>query len=104
MFQVSFPGPWEHRDVVVNGWLVPFLEALPSKDETSIMLLLDRRIGVTVTNEEAERFIPFLADAISFALGYPRHPSADDTERPQALPHPRPIRIHSVEAVSTEAS
>jgi hypothetical protein len=103
MFQVTFPGPFNHHDVAVNGWLVPFIEAIPSRDETGVTLLLDRRIGVTLSNEESERIIPFLADAIALALGYPCHPD-EETDRPQPLPHPRPIRIYGIAAVSSTSA
>jgi hypothetical protein len=89
---VTFPGPFEHHDVVVEGHEVPFLRAQPL-DGGRIDLTLDRRLGLVLTADEAERFIPFLADAIAVALGYTSHPDADrhgPTER-----HPFP-HVHSL--------
>jgi hypothetical protein len=90
-FQVSFPGPFQHHDVVVNGWRVPFLQAhLPAEDRVS--LVLDRRIGTQVSVEEAERIVPFIAHAIAMALGYPSHPNGDMDPPLTRDPHPRPVR------------
>jgi hypothetical protein len=74
-FQTSFPGPFEHHDVVVNGRQVPYLRATPL-DAGRVHLNLDRRLGLTLTAEEAERVVPFLADAIAVASGYTAHPDA----------------------------
>ena len=70
---ITFPGPFEHHDVVVNGWRVPLLQAHMQGEDT-IMLVLDRRIAGEFTIHEAERVIPFVADAVAVALGYGRHP------------------------------
>lgn len=74
-FQVAFPGPFEHHDVVVNGRQVPYLRAAPL-DGGQVHLNLDRRLGLTLSAEEAERIVPFLADAIAIASGYTSHPDA----------------------------
>src|SRR5688500_3010861 len=89
--RVSFIGPFEHHDVVVDGWRVPLLQAFP-QGEDEVSLVLDRRIAVTLKGtDEIERVLPFIADTIAVALGYGSHPR-QDTERPlqwQPL-HPRP--------------
>jgi hypothetical protein len=90
-FQVTFPGPFEHHDVVVNGWRVPFLQAHMADDR--VMLVLDRRLAAELTHDEAERVVPFVADAIAVALGYGSHPD-DGTPRPlPRAPYPRPERV-----------
>jgi hypothetical protein len=100
-FRVSFPGPFSHHEVVVDGWSVPHLYAHPCGDhDASVMLVLDRRLAITVTVEEAERFVPFLADAIAIALGYTAHPRADET--PNWRPQPRPMRMQGIGAMTTE--
>ena len=66
---VTFPGPFEHHDVVVNGWRVPFLHA-HMKTEDRVLLVLDRRLGAEFSVEEAERVVPFLADAIWYSMGH----------------------------------
>lgn len=89
---VTFPGPFEHHDVVVEGHEVPFLRARPL-DGGQIDLTLDRRLGLVLSADEAERFLPFLADAIAVALGYTSHPDAE-RDGP-TIRHPFP-RVHSL--------
>jgi len=96
-FRVNFPGPFKHHDVVVHGWRVPFLEAHP-KEEDRITLTLDRRLGVDLTTSEAERLVPFIADAIAVALGYGAHPRGD-MPLPERRPYPSPRRCHEIVAV-----
>jgi hypothetical protein len=89
--RVSFPGPFEHHDVVVNGWRVPFLDAhMPSEDR--VLLVIDRRLGAEFSVDEAERVIPFVADAIAVAAGYACHPRAAAGEL-HAAPPVRPRRV-----------
>ena len=96
MFRVQFPGPYSHHDVVVNGWKVPLLHAHPcGNHDQTITLVLDNRLALSLTVDEAERFVPFLADVVAVALGYTAHPDDDADEAPMRLPHPRPVRAHS---------
>ena len=92
---VSFPGPFVHHDVVVNGWRVPFLQARMNEDE-SVTLTLDRRIGVTLSPAEAENVIPFIADAVSVALGYGSHPRRETATPLENAGYPRPERVVDV--------
>jgi hypothetical protein len=96
-FQVSFPGPFEHHDVVVEGWRVPFLQA-HLRGEDRVQLVLDRRLGVELSTDEAERLIPFIADAIAVAMGYGSHPRGDGDPRRslERGPYPRPERVVGV--------
>jgi hypothetical protein len=91
--RVSFPGPFTHHDVVVDGWSVPLLKASPKgDDEDGVRLILDDRRGIDLTSDEAERFLPFLANAIAVAMGYGAHPREDSRALPERMPHmaPRP--------------
>ena len=100
-FRVNFPGPFTHHEVVVDEWSVPFLHAHPGGDhDETITLVLDSRLALTLSVDEAERFVPFLADAIAVALGYTCHPRGD--EEPNRLPQPRPMHMHAIGAVATE--
>lgn len=91
-FRVSFPGPIAHHDVVVNGWRVPFLRAhLDGEDRVTVVL--DRRLAIDLSTQEAERLIPFVADAIAVALGYGAHPDRDSPPAPVRAPYPRPERV-----------
>jgi hypothetical protein len=95
-FRVAFPGPFQHHDVVVRGWRVPFLEAHPN-EEDRITVTLDRRLGLDLTTDEAERLLPFVADAIAVALGYGAHPRGE-MPLPERRPHPSPWRSHEIVA------
>jgi hypothetical protein len=95
-FQVSFPGPFTHHDVVVNGWRVPYVQAHMAAEDR-VMLVIDRRLAAEFSVDEAERFVPFLADAIAVAMGYGAHPD-DRTPRPLSrAPYPRPERVVDVD-------
>lgn len=94
-FNVSFPGPFEHHDVVVEGWRVPYVQA-HLRGEDRVMLVLDRRLGVELSTDEAERIVPFIADAIAVAMGYGAHPRGDAQQRPERAPYPRPERVVDV--------
>lgn len=96
-WRVDFPGPFAHHDVVVDGWRVPFLQAHLGENEDRVMVVLDRRIGVELSTNEAERLMPFLADAISVALGYGAHPRGDMPRPLERAPYPRPERVVSVD-------
>ncbi len=81
---VDFIGPFEKHEVVVNGWKVPYIDAdlLPGG---RVHLSLDNRVGIDLTIEEADRLVPFIADAIAVAMGYTCHPR-EGWEAPLARP------------------
>ena len=99
--RVSFRGPFTRHDVVVNGWQVPFLEA-HMHNEDRVLLVIDQRLGSEFSVEEAERVIPFVADAISVALGYSCHPRRGTDKPPPTLPPARARRLTQLAAVSVE--
>ena len=105
MFRVTFPGPFSAHDVVVDDWKVPLLHAHPcgERDEC-VMLVIDNRLAITISVEEAERFVPFLANAIAVALGYTCHPNEDAAELPVKQPQPRPVRAHTIVAELSSAA
>ena len=90
---VDFVGPFEHHDVVVNGWRVPLLEATPLNGGR-VSVVLDRRTGVEMTVQEAERLIPFIADCIAVAMGFTAHPGCDGIDKP--IPSQPMARMHAV--------
>src|SRR5205085_6603473 len=56
-YDVSFPGPFSHHKVVVEGWAVPLLHAHPcGPHDDRVMLVVDERIAITLSVQEAERF------------------------------------------------
>jgi hypothetical protein len=89
---VSYPGPFKHHDVVVNGHAVPFLRAKPKQDG-GVSVQLDRRFGVDLSADEAERVIPFIAQCVAVALGQTCHPSPDVQEPP---PRRAAAPVHSL--------
>ena len=100
--EVSFPGPFSRHDVIVRGYSVPFLHA-QVQDGGKITLVLDDRYGLDLTVKDAESVVPFIADAIAIALGYPSHPSADGPHPPQRSPHPKPKRVMMIEGFGRAA-
>jgi hypothetical protein len=101
-FRVDFRGPFTHHKVVVDGWEVPLVEA-ELQGEDRVVLTLDRRYGVELNTDEAERIVPFLAQAIAVALGFPCHPGPDTEPPLSQLPHLRPRRVWDVASVEREA-
>ena len=89
--RVLFPGPFEYHDVVVDGWSVPLIKAHP-RGEDRVRLILDGRIGIELSANEAERVLPFLADVVAVALGYGAHPDSTMRALPPRAPRdaPRP--------------
>lgn len=88
MAQTEYVGPFSHYDVVVGGRVVPLLTAtLPPGGK--VHLTLDRRLGLTLTAAEAERFVPWLADVIAVAMGYTCHPGEDMGHPIERHPFPR---------------
>jgi hypothetical protein len=94
--RVDYSGPFTHHDVVVDGWRVPFLQAHLCVQDDRISFTLDRRLGLELSVAEAERFVPFLADAIAVALGYGAHPRGDERAQLERAPYPRPERVLGV--------
>jgi hypothetical protein len=106
--EVELVGPFNERRLVIDGWSVPFLEAV-ELDGGRFNFTLDHRLGLEVDAEHFERTARFLADAIAVALGLPSHPRGDKSlEETQAmwalLPHPAlaPKRTKGIEAVRTD--
>jgi hypothetical protein len=99
---VTFSGPREHHDVVVNGWQVPFLEA-HMQGEDRVLLVIDQRLGAEFSVAEAEQVIPFVADAISVALGFGAHPGASVETLPVRLPPFRPRRMTGLVSASADS-
>lgn len=104
--RINYVGPFNYHEVVLDGWSVPLLHAHPGDgdQEDRIMLVIDHRLAATFTLEEAERFVPFLADAIAVALGYGAHPNEETPSGalPHRFHHPRPVRMHGITSVHTE--
>jgi hypothetical protein len=71
---------------------VPFLQA-HIQGEDRVTLVIDRRLAAEFSADEAERVVPFVANAIAVAMGYGAHPR-EDTPRPlERAPYPRPEHV-----------
>jgi hypothetical protein len=92
---VEFVGPWHTHDVVVEGRRVPYLEAAPV-DGGMVDVMLDRRYGLLLTVEEAERVLPFVANAIAVAAGFTCHPTAERDGPTERHPFPRVTPLYGV--------
>lgn len=90
MSDVEYVGPFERWSVVVDGWEVPHLEAMPVPGG-KVSLTLDRRFGLDLSVAEAERIVPFVAHAIAIAGGLACHPGQED--EPTKLSTLRPRRL-----------
>src|SRR5215472_6466477 len=93
--RVSFPGPFTQHDVVVDGWRLPLVSAQVS-DHGRVLLVLDGRFTLELSIEEAERVVPFLADAMAVASGYDAHPNESDPLPLRRSPHPKPQRVLTI--------
>lgn len=92
---VEYHGPFRHHDITVDEHRVPFLHAsLPTEGE--VHLVLDRRFGLELSVEEAERVVPFLAQVVAVAMGYACHPRGDEEARKRP-PFPRVREITAVQ-------
>lgn len=108
MSDVSIVGPFNERRLVVDGWEVPFLNAVET-DGGRIHFTLDHRLGFDCDAATFEPLARFLADTIAVALGLPCHPSGDltleETQRMWALcPHPAlaPRRLKELAATQPD--
>ena len=93
---LSFPGPFRVHEVVLHEHQVPFLHALPREDG-GIHLRLDDRFTLDLDVAEAERFIPFLADAIAVALGYV-FPPRPECAQPRRKSFTRMLRVTTAQS------
>jgi hypothetical protein len=83
MAEVEYVGPFEDWQVVVDGWRVSHLSAVPLTNGR-VRLILDQRLAVVLDVATAEDVVPFVADAIAIASGYSCHPR-QDWEGPKPL-------------------
>ena len=70
-------GPFHRYPTMVNGWVVPWLEAT-YRDDGMVGLVLDHRLAIDVPDDLAGQVIGFVADAIAIALGWSCHPTSPD--------------------------
>jgi len=101
-------GPFQYSHLVIDGWTVPLVSAV-EQDGGTVMFIVDRRFGFTVSAGDFDQAARLVATGIAVALGLPCHPrgdlSAEERERMlRHIPHPalRPTRLVGLGAVETE--
>lgn len=109
MSYVQIVGPFNSRELVVDGWTVPFITNVVETTGGVIHFTLDHRLGFDCGAKDFEPFARFLADSIAVALGLPSHPSGDlsfeETQRMWALlPHTAvaPRRMNELGGISQQ--
>lgn len=83
---VASVGPFERFPVVVNGYLVPKLQAIDLSE--SVQVVFDDRWALDVPHELAGQVLIFLADVIAVMKGHQCHPGPVWT--PETLPNGQP--------------
>lgn len=73
---LEYIGPLEHHEVVLNGRRVPHLSAVPMQGGM-VHLTLDRRFGLDLSLQDAERVVPFIAHCLAIGMGYTGFPDED---------------------------
>lgn len=89
-------GPISKHYVQVNGHQVPHLEAWREPGTPGKVWLSAGNRMLDIPEEDADRIIEFLADAIAWVMGYTCHPLADMDEPVRRTPFPRWTAITSV--------
>lgn len=73
-YGVEFIGPIYRSgfDIIVDGHRLPHIDADIS-ESGGVTLVLDRRYAIDLQKEDAEKILPFLANAMAVAAGYSCH-------------------------------
>ena len=88
-YGTRFIGPFHPVDkVTVDGFRVPYLTAIRKSgaNDGTVILSLDERFLLEVDQSEAEKWIPFLANAMAVAAGYSCHGE-------NSVKDPNPFRV-----------
>ncbi len=83
----------------VNGYEVPHLTAIPQtgKNDGMISLCLDERFLIEASQDEVEKWMPFLANAMAVAAGYSCHGENS------CVPNPFKVKIMGIENANNNA-
>lgn len=107
---VEIVGPFQHRELHVGGWSVPFITCC-EVDGGKVEFVVDRRLGFTVSAGDFEQVARLVANSIAVALGVSCFPGDFDEELSEEkqrdlLGHLhialRPRRCHGITMVETE--
>jgi hypothetical protein len=72
-YNVEFVGPFvEEWKITHDGYRVPYLSAIRHSgvNEGTVSLSLDERFLIDATDDEARKWIPFIANCMAVAAGY----------------------------------
>jgi len=91
---LEFLPPRIAREVTLDGYAVPFIEAKEVDDGRNINIFLDNRWGITIPAEAGEQVIWLLANALAVGAGYSCHGE-------NSVWRPNPFRVKVAEIEST---
>ena len=83
------------REVTVDGYEVPNVEAREVNNGTECNIFLDRRFGITIPAEHAQSVIWLLANALAIGGGYSCH-----GENSVWRPNPHKVKVHCIGTVT----
>lgn len=101
-------GPFNDYRLVVDGWEVPFMQAI-EVDGGRINLVVDHRLGFSVSAAEFDQVARLVAHSIAVALGMASHPEGDlsEEERQRRMGHLhqalRPRRLMEITSMESES-
>lgn len=73
LYGTEFIGPMPQKwDVVSHGYSVPYLTAIKCENG-NVLLSLDGRFLIEGTEEETQKWIPMIANAMAIGAGYSCH-------------------------------
>jgi hypothetical protein len=85
--------PYQLREIAIDGYACPLLEARESDDGKDCFILLDRRFGGTIPADCAQTVLWLLANAIAIGGGWSCHGE-----------NSKPINPHKVRVVEIEGA
>lgn len=105
---VEIVGPFTYRELVVDGWAVPFINAI-EVDGGRVHFTVDHRLGFSVSAGDFEQVAHLIANVYAVAVGMsawpaPDMPTSDRQRWFQYVQHPAliPARLIGITSVQTE--
>lgn len=82
------------REITIDGYAVPCIEARESEDGLQCHIMLDHRFGAVIPAEQAQQVLWLLANALAVGGGYSCH-----GENSQ-LVNPFKVRVSEIDSAS----
>jgi len=89
--------PRQAREITIDGFAVPKIEARETDNGTICHISLDGRFGATIRAEDAQQVLWLLANALAIGAGYSCH---GENSR---VSNPFKVRVTEVGSVEREA-